>query len=113
MPPKTTQKITGKKPEDAKPASKATSAPKTTAKASPEKDKKGAGGDAPATPKVVKEAISLIDAKPKTKRIRAASELENRIPIPISKILAPETAKPAAPAPVEPPPVVEESAPET
>src|SRR5882757_4123968 len=102
MPTKTTQKLSAKKAEDAKP-SKAAPTPKSTAKPSADKTK-GAGGDAPAAAKVVKETVSLIDAKPKTKRTRTASELENKPfqHIPISRILEPEATKAPAPAPVAP-----------
>jgi translation initiation factor IF-2 len=98
MPSKTTHKPSAKKADDAKP-SKAAAAPKSTTKATPAEKTKGAGEDAPATPKVVKEAVSLIDAKPKTKRTRTASELEHKpFAIPISRILAPEVPKTPAPA---------------
>lgn len=114
MPPKTTtNKASAKKTDEAKP-SKAAAAPKTTAK-TPAPDKaKGAGTDAPAAPKAVKETLSLIDAKPKTKRTRTPSELENKpfAHIPISRILEPEAPKVVAP-PVEPEPApVEEVVPE-
>ncbi len=110
MPSKTTtNKPSAKKTDEAKP-SKAAAAPKSTAKtAAPEKSK-GAATDAPAAPKVVKETLSLIDAKPKTKRPRQASDLVNKpfAHIPISRILEPEAPKVAA-APVEeaPAPVTE------
>jgi translation initiation factor IF-2 len=110
MPTKATQKQSAKKPEDAK-ASKGAAAPKSTAK-NPSDKPKGAGEDAPATPKV-KETVSLIDAKPKTKRVRTPSELGHKpfAQIPISKILAPEPPK--APTPPAPAPEPEAAAPET
>ena len=112
---KTTNKPGAKKGDDVKP-SKATAAPKTSAKTEPaEKGKKVAGEavEAVKIPKVVKaEAISLIEEKPKTKRPpRTATELDNMpfAQIPISTILKPETPKtPPAAAPVAP--VMEETA---
>jgi translation initiation factor IF-2 len=108
MPPKTTtNKPSAKKTTEAKP-SKAAAAPKSTAKTATSEKSKGAAPEAPAAPKAVKETLSLIDAKPKTKRTRTPSELENKpfAHIPISRILEPEAPKvvelPAeeAPAPV-------------
>ncbi len=99
MPPKTTHKPSGKKTDDAKP-SKAASAPKSTAKLASAEKTKGADEEAPAAPKAVKETVSLIDAKPKTRRTRTSAELENKpfAHIPISRILEPEAPKAPAPA---------------
>jgi translation initiation factor IF-2 len=103
MPPtKTTHKPTAKKASDVNP-SKPHSV-KSGARPNVPADQANAPAAAPApVPKVIKETVSLIDAKPKTKRTRTASELENKLRIPISRILGPDTPKPA---PV-PPPVVE------
>src|SRR5688572_7774175 len=101
MPTKTTHKPGAKKPDDAKPAR--TAAAKPTLKAAAEKAKP-VKAEAPAAPKVVQETVSLIDAKPKTRRVRTATELENKpfAHIPISRILEPEAPKAAAPAPEAP-----------
>jgi len=104
MPTKTTHKQSTKKADDNK-TSKAPSAPKSTAKAPAEKTK--GAEDAPAAPKVVKETVSLIEPKSKTKRTRTASELEHKpfAHIPISRILEPDAPKAApAPAPAAPAP---------
>jgi translation initiation factor IF-2 len=99
---KTTNKPGAKKADD-KP-SKAGAAPKTAAKAvaAPDKNKK-ATEEVPAEPKVVQETVSLIDPKPKVKRTRPATALENKpfAHIPISRILEPDVPKTpvAAPAP--------------
>jgi translation initiation factor IF-2 len=112
---KTNHKPGAKKADDAK-ASKA-AAPKTTAKAAPAEKTKPKAEEVPAEPKVVKETVSLIDAKPKVRRPRTPSELENKpfAHIPISRILEPEAPKAAAPVapPVEeaPAPVEEVAAP--
>jgi translation initiation factor IF-2 len=93
MPTKTTNKPSAKKADDTK--AKAASATKPTAKsAAPAEKKKAASAGAPSAEKAPKEAVSLIDEKPK-KRTRAAAPLENRIPI--SRILEPETQKTPAP----------------
>jgi translation initiation factor IF-2 len=116
---KTTNKPGAKKADDEKP-SKAGAAPKTPAKAGAAADK-GKKEEAPApaaAPKAVKqEAVSLIGDKPKVKRVRPASTLENKpfAQIPISKILAPEVPKTPAPVPApvsEPEPVAPAPAPE-
>src|SRR5204863_6309048 len=103
---KTTNKQSTKKADDAKPA-KAAAVPKSTAKPSAEKTK-GAAEEAPAAQKVVKETVSLIEPKQKTKRTRTPSELEHKpfARIPISRILEPEAPK-AAPAPAPAAPAVE------
>ena len=112
---KTTNKPGAKKADDQKP-SKAGAAPKTPAKAGATADK-GKKEEAPApaaAPKAVKqEAVSLIGDKPKVKRVRPASTLENKpfAQIPISKILAPEVPKTPAPVPA-PEPVAPEPVPE-
>jgi len=114
MPPKTTtNKPSAKKTNEAKP-SKAAAAPKSTAKTTAPEKSKGATPDAPAAPKVAKETLSLIDAKPKTKRTRTPSELENKpfAHIPISRILEPEAPKVVAPPVEEAPAPVAEVAPE-
>ncbi len=112
---KTTNKPGAKKAADDK--SSRAGAPKSTAKAgTADRDKKAPeeAPAAPAAPKVVQEAVSLIDEK--KKRPRPASTLENKpfAQIPISKLLEPEAPKPVAPpAPVAEPavPVVEAAAP--
>jgi translation initiation factor IF-2 len=115
---KTTTKPGAKKADDTRPG-RAGVAPKGTAKAEPaDKNKKPAEEAAPAAKPAPKEAISLIGDKPKGRRPRTASELENKpfAHIPISRILEPEAPKaptpPPAPAvPAEPvAPVVEEPA---
>ncbi len=100
MPSKTTNKPSAKKAGDAKPTKAAASA-KTTAKSAPAEKAKGAEKDAPVPAKAApKETVSLIDAKPKAKRTRAPSTLENKLHIPISKILEPEAPKAAEAATV-------------
>jgi translation initiation factor IF-2 len=99
MPTKTTHKPSAKKADEAKP-SKAAVAPKSAAKSATLEKPKAGSDEAPAAPKPVMETVSLIDAKPKTKRTRTPSELEHKpfAHIPISRILEPEAPK--APAPV-------------
>ncbi len=102
MPTKTTNKPSGKKPDDAKSKTKGTPASKATARsAAPAEKSKPAEAAEPTPKKAPQETVSLIDAKPK-RRARTAAELENKpfAHIPISKILEPEAPKPAAP-PVE------------
>jgi len=102
---KTTNKPGAKKAADDK--SSRAAAPKITAKAGTADKGKKAPEEAPAAPKVVQEAVSLIDAKPKVKRVRPATPLENKpfAHIPISRLLEPEAPKTpvAAPAPVAEP----------
>ncbi len=102
MPTKTTNKPSGKKPDDAKSKAKGAPASKATARsAAPAEKSKPAEAAEPTPKKAPQETVSLIDAKPK-RRTRTAAELENKpfAHIPISKILEPEAAKPAGP-PVE------------
>lgn len=112
MPPKTTHKPSAKKADDAKPA-KSTAPAKTTAKTAPAEKAKGADKEAPAPAKAVKETLSLIDAKPRVKRTRTPSALENKpfAHIPISRILEPEAPKAAEPV-AEPTPPAEAETPE-
>jgi len=107
MPPtKTTHKPSAKKPDEANP-SRPHSAKSGAKPTVPADQSKAPAAAEPPAPKVVKETVSLIDSKPKGKRTRTASELENKLRIPISRILGPDTPKPA-PAPE---PVVEPAAP--
>jgi translation initiation factor IF-2 len=109
MPPtKTTHKPSAKKTDETNP-SRPHSAKSGAKPTVPADQSKAPAAAEPPAPKVVKETVSLIEPKAKTKRTRTPSELENKLRIPISRILGPDSPKPA-PAPA-PEPVVEAVAP--
>jgi len=107
MPPtKTNHKPSAKKADDSNP-SKAHSAKLGAKPSVPAEPEKAAAATPSPAPKVVKETVSLIDPKSKTKRTRTASELENKLRIPISRILGPDTPIPVPALAPEPEPVAE------
>jgi translation initiation factor IF-2 len=108
MPTKTTTtKASAKKPEAAKPKAAKTAAPKTAARTEESADAKGAkeapeAAKMPAKPEPALDLLAPKEKKPRTKRAAAENE---RLHVPISRILEPMLPKPAPAPEPEPAPV--------